>query len=107
MATQSEILGLLATGKLTIAEATAQLDALKPQQTVRELTFKVTEARPESKDKDGKVRKASKGGACSVYGLNRVWPVTLYVEQWERLLAAAPKLQAFLKANESKLTRKH
>ena len=33
MATQSEILGLLATGKLTIAEATAQLDALKPQQS--------------------------------------------------------------------------
>ena len=105
--TQSEVLAAVATGKLSLDDAGKLLDLLKPQQPVREVSFKVTEAHPERKGKDGKVQKESKGGACSIYGLNAMWPVTLYVEQWERLLAAAPKLQAFLKANESKLTRKH
>jgi hypothetical protein len=34
-------------------------------------------------------------GGVSVYGLGR-FPVTLYYEQWVRLLDAAPQLRAFL-----------
>jgi hypothetical protein len=49
--------------------------------------------------------KVSEKGAVSVYGLQRM-PVTLYVEQWDRLLAFADDLKQFLKDNDSKLKRK-
>ena len=49
--------------------------------------------------------KVSTKGAMSVYGLQR-WPVTLYREQWERLIAAVPQLQAFLRGHDSELARK-
>jgi hypothetical protein len=38
----------------------------------------------------------------SVYGLGR-FPVTLYFEQWNKLLAHADELWTFLEANKSKL----
>ncbi|MBZ5703063.1 MAG: hypothetical protein LAN84_14615 [Acidobacteriia bacterium] len=44
-------------------------------------------------------RVGEKGGV-SVYGLGR-FPVTLYYEQWTRLLDAAPQLRAFLEENKS------
>jgi hypothetical protein len=44
-------------------------------------------------------RVGEKGGA-SVYGLGR-FPVTLYYEQWVRLLEASQELRAFLEANKS------
>ncbi len=49
--------------------------------------------------------KVSEKGAVSVYGLQRM-PVTLYVEQWERLLAFGDEIKAFLKEHDSKLKRK-
>ncbi|MBI1899502.1 MAG: hypothetical protein HYS13_00130 [Planctomycetia bacterium] len=49
--------------------------------------------------------KVSTKGAVSVYGLQRM-PVTLYVEQWERLLAFSDELRAFLKQHDSELSRK-
>jgi len=39
-------------------------------------------------------------GGVSVYGLGR-FPVTLYYEQWNKLLDAAEDLRAFLEANKS------
>jgi len=51
--------------------------------------------------------KVSEKGALSVYGLNSRFPVTLYVEQWERLLAFVDTLKVFAKANSSKLQRKN
>lgn len=42
--------------------------------------------------------KVSEKGALSVLGLQR-FPVTLYREQWERLIEATPQLQAFMAAN--------
>lgn len=47
----------------------------------------------------------SEKGAVSVYGLGR-FPVTLYQEQWDRLLAAADELRAFIECNRAKLKRK-
>ena len=41
----------------------------------------------------------------SVYGLGR-FPVTLYFEQWNKLLAQADELRTFLEANQSKLKLK-
>jgi hypothetical protein len=41
-------------------------------------------------------------GGVSVYGLGR-FPVTLYYEQWNKLLDAAEDLRAFLEANKSRL----
>jgi hypothetical protein len=49
--------------------------------------------------------KVSEKGGVSVYGLGR-FPVTLYYEQWTRLLEAATKLQGFLEDNKSKLKLK-
>ena len=49
--------------------------------------------------------KVSEKGGVSVYGLGR-FPVTLYFEQWQRLLGAADDLKAFLESNKDKLKLK-
>ncbi|HLY19174.1 MAG TPA: hypothetical protein VKR61_18225 [Bryobacteraceae bacterium] len=49
--------------------------------------------------------KVSEKGALSVYGMGR-FPVTLYKEQWERLLAAGEQIKAFLKDNDHLLKKK-
>ena len=49
--------------------------------------------------------KASEKGALSVYGIQR-FPVTLYVDQWERLIDAIPAMQEFAKVNAGALKRK-
>lgn len=49
-------------------------------------------------------RVGEKGGV-SVYGLGR-FPVTLYYEQWVRLLDAANELRTFLQENKSRLKLK-
>ena len=41
----------------------------------------------------------------SVYGLGR-FPVTLYKEQWSRLLDYADEIRAFLKDNDQQLKAK-
>jgi hypothetical protein len=46
--------------------------------------------------------KVSEKGAVSVYGLGR-FPVTLYQEQWVRLLGVSEDLKTFIKENASKL----
>jgi hypothetical protein len=50
-------------------------------------------------------RVGEKGGV-SVYGLGR-FPVTLYYEQWVRLLDVAADLRAFLEENKSQLKLKN
>ena len=49
--------------------------------------------------------KVGEKGGVSVYGLGR-FPVTLYYEQWIRLLDAGEKLREFLEENKSKLKLK-
>jgi hypothetical protein len=75
----------------TYEELKARLESLEKQQGTRRtgsLEFKVGE----------------KGG-ISVYGLGR-FPVTLYYEQWNRLLAASDKLKEFMEENKSRLKLK-
>ena len=49
--------------------------------------------------------KVSEKGGLSVYGLGR-FPVTLYKEQWVRLLAMADDIKAFLKEHDAELKTK-
>jgi len=49
--------------------------------------------------------RVSEKGGVSVYGLGR-FPVTLYYEQWTRLLDQADKLREFLDENKSRLKLK-
>lgn len=85
---KEEVLQLVATGKVKIEQAAQMLAVLEPTRAPGKLSCKVSEK-----------------GAISVYGLQRM-PVTLYVEQWERLLEFGDQIKTFAKANDSKLTRK-
>jgi len=49
--------------------------------------------------------KVSEKGALSVYGMGR-FPVTLYKEQWLRLIAMADDIKAFIEANNDNLKSK-
>jgi len=49
--------------------------------------------------------KVSEKGGVSVYGLGR-FPITLYKEQWTRLLDMADDIRTFITANEGKLKTK-
>jgi hypothetical protein len=49
--------------------------------------------------------KVSEKGGVSVYGLGR-FPVTLYKEQWSRLLDMADDIRTFIRDNESQLKAK-
>ena len=83
---KQEILAQLAAGKLSVDEA-AKL--LADQDTPKRGTLYC---------------KVSAKGGMSLYGLQRM-PVTLYVEQWDRLLDFADALRAFLKEHDSELKR--
>jgi hypothetical protein len=84
---KEDILADVAAGKITVDEASkllADLDTTK---------------------RGSLYCKVSQKGALSLYGLQRM-PVTLYIEQWERLLAFADELKAFLAEHDSELKRK-
>jgi hypothetical protein len=49
--------------------------------------------------------KVSEKGALSIYGMGR-FPVTLYKEQWAKLLDVSEDIRAFIKANDSALKTK-
>jgi hypothetical protein len=49
--------------------------------------------------------KVSEKGAVSVYGLGR-FPVTLYKEQWVKLLERDAEIRQFIADNEDKLKKK-
>ena len=49
--------------------------------------------------------KVSEKGAVSLYGMGR-FPVTLYKEQWLRILASAPEIDTFIRENDAKLKTK-
>lgn len=49
--------------------------------------------------------KVSEKGGLSIYGLGR-FPVTLYKEQWTKLLDMADDIRAFMKENDAQLKAK-
>ena len=54
---------------------------------------------------DGIRMKVSEKGAVSVYGMGR-FPVTLYKEQWLKLLSMSDEIRAFIAENEAQLKAK-
>ena len=76
--------------------------------TYEELKAKLAAAEEQLKGrKRGSIDfRVSEKGAVSVYGLGR-FPVTLYYEQWVRLLDQANELREFMEANKSSLKLKN
>ncbi len=73
-----------------------------PEPTYEELKAKLAELETKQQRTATIQFKVSEKGGVSVYGLGR-FPVTLYYEQWTRLLDASPQLKEFLEENKSKL----
>ncbi len=88
--TVQDILTKVASKEISAEDASKLIAALQPKAASGKLTYKVSEK-----------------GAVSIYGMGR-FPVTLYVEQWERLDSEdeRKRRQEFLKANAKDLTRK-
>ncbi|OFZ30653.1 MAG: hypothetical protein A2622_13360 [Bdellovibrionales bacterium RIFCSPHIGHO2_01_FULL_40_29] len=74
--------------KAEIERLKAENEALKNKKSGGTLTMKVSEK-----------------GALSVYGMGR-FPVTLYKEQWNKLLSIAEEIKAFIKENDTYLKTK-
>ena len=76
------------------------------QDTQAELErLKAENERLKASQSRGMSMKVSEKGGLSVYGLGR-FPVTLYKEQWVKLLAMADDIRAFLKENDARLKSK-
>jgi len=84
---KEEILAKLAGGEISAEEASNLLDEAERQK--RSTLY----------------CKVSQKGGVSVYGLQRM-PVTLYLEQWERLLDFGDELRGFMKEHDAELKRK-
>ena len=82
------------------------LRSIMAEPTYEELKAKLAELEKQGPRRTGSLefRVGEKGGV-SVYGLGR-FPVTLYYEQWIRLLDSADKLREFLEENKSRLKLK-
>ncbi|HUT90570.1 MAG TPA: hypothetical protein VMY37_13795 [Thermoguttaceae bacterium] len=84
---RDEILAQVAAGEIKTEDASKLLDELERQ---RRGTLYC---------------KVSQKGGLSLYGLQRM-PVTLYVEQWERLLDFSDEIRKFIGEHNDELKRK-
>jgi hypothetical protein len=83
-----------------MAEETAEQKLARLEAENRSLRQQVDERKP------GQLRlKVSEKGGLSIYGLGR-FPVTLYKEQWIRLLDYADDIRQFMKDNDQQLKAK-
>ncbi len=79
---------------------------MTPEQMKEELERLRTENEAlKKRSEKGLSLKVSQKGGVSVYGLGR-FPVTLYKEQWEKLLDMSDDIRAFIQENESQLKTK-
>lgn len=78
----------------TEQEMKAELDRLKAENEA----LKKTSGR-------GLSLKVSEKGGVSVYGLGR-FPVTLYKEQWVKLLDMSEEIRTFIRSNDARLKAK-
>jgi hypothetical protein len=70
-----------------------------------ELEIKAENEALKARGRKGVSLKVSEKGGVSVYGLGR-FPVTLYQEQWLKLLDLADDIRTFIKENEGHLKKK-
>jgi hypothetical protein len=94
---------------LRSSQKTFHIEVAMTEPTKEELLAKIAEL--EKKAASGSKRtgalefRVGEKGGVSVYGLGR-FPVTLYYEQWTRLLDVAADLRAFLEENKHRLKLK-
>jgi hypothetical protein len=83
------------------------MEGAMSEPTKEELMARIAELekKAEGRKKGALEFRIGEKGGVSVYGLGR-FPVTLYYEQWVRLLDAANDLREFLEENKSKLKLK-
>jgi hypothetical protein len=79
-------------------------------QTEEELRAEIERLRAENEalktpKRGGLFMKISEKGALSVYGLGR-FPVTLYKEQWLRLLGISDEIKSYIQENNDRLKSK-
>jgi hypothetical protein len=67
--------------------------------------LKAENAALKARGSKGVSMKVSEKGGVSVYGLGR-FPVTLYREQWLKLLEMADDIRGFIKEHEGRLKKK-
>ncbi len=67
--------------------------------------LKAENASLKARGSKGVSMKVSEKGAVSVYGLGR-FPVTLYQEQWTKLLDLSEDIRAFIRENADRLKKK-
>ena len=83
-----------------MAEETAEQKLARLEAENKVLKEQIEERKP------GQLRlKVSEKGGLSVYGLGR-FPVTLYKEQWARLLEQGEEIKKFLKEHDQALKAK-
>lgn len=85
---------------MTATQTTANADLLKQIAELQAANAKL-KAQAERKV----TLKVSEKGGLSLYGMGR-FPITLYRQQWERVLGMAPQITAFIAANADRLTAK-
>ena len=78
-----------------VAQLEAENKALRSAQSTGSGAGKLTIRASVAGKLNPKTGSISKGGGISVYGLGQ-WPITLYVSQWERLLAIEGQIKAFI-----------
>jgi hypothetical protein len=76
------------------AEMKAELERLRAEN-----------AQLKTKDKGSVTLRVSEKGALSLYGMGR-FPVTLYKEQWLRVLEHAEEIKTFIAENDAQLKAK-
>jgi len=78
-----------------------------PEPTYDELKAQLAALQEKVKSRDRRALefRVSEKGAVSLYGLGR-FPVTLYYEQWMKVLDHVDELRAFLEENKSNLKLK-
>ena len=79
---------------------------MTPEEMKKELErLQAENATLKKRSEKGLSLKVSQKGGVSVYGLGR-FPVTLYKEQWEKLLEMTDDIRAFIQENEAQLKTK-
>ena len=89
-----EVIGSAGGGAMADDDMKAELERLRAENE-----------RLKNRSMRGVSLKVSEKGGVSVYGLGR-FPVTLYKEQWTRLLDMADDIRVFIKENEGRLKAK-
>ncbi len=79
---------------------------MTPEEMKKELErLQAENATLKKRSEKGLSLKVSQKGGVSVYGLGR-FPVTLYKEQWEKLLEMTDDIRTFIQENEAQLKTK-